>query len=746
MKQIVKQALATVAVAGVLAVSCTNLDKIEQRVDSLESRVQALENPVRILNENVKSLSALIGAGTIKSVDEKDGIYTLVLSDGQKITLNQGSVGVGNAPVMTVDADGFWMVDYQDGKGPVHILRSGAKVNAKGSDGKTPRFGIDSHGCWTVSYDDGISFKQVLDANGQPVSALPSGEIADPYFKSVEYDAATGIFRLTLKDGTALTLPVVSNFLCAITGAGEVQTFRFGETRTFAVTMEGVASTLVTAPAGWDATLEDKILSVTAPVPTKTVLADNRTDVTVLALSGTGYAALAKIKVEAVNAPAPPTPKAEVKAGGATENSISFHVTLSDATNWKYLVLTSSDPAPAAETIRTSGTEGTGTSATVDNLAPGQEYAVYVLPFAGDMIGSVTKLVTGTTSPAVSNDLYQAYTEGKDIEIAGIRYNKSTDGEGFLVKTDAAETNLRKNIHRKTGIFFLEQTEDHIFVIPSVTEITGNVVLVSRYADKMVTLKPAAFTKIKSGSFVLKNIRLDLTRINGGTNAQYALNNSNATANFEALHFDGCFLEHVSKPVLYASIGTCGIKSLIMKRTTVQVTATGNIQLFNLYKSTVLHEYKTIAFEDNVLFNAACTPIQIVNYDQNQPQSGSSWDLVLTVKNNIFYNMPSKNGHFKFYQAASLTMQGNLFRADPDKAEASYCFILYSPGHPADALHVSDNIAYGLKAPWTIAHSNSTVKPEPNTLGKADEDPFESFDTATGTYRLKTAFTTYGPR
>ena len=729
--------------AGIVVSSCRNLDDLEKRVNTVESRVQALETQVNALNENIKAINALMSAGTIKEVTEKDGAYSVLLSNGKKITLNQGSVGVANAPVMSVDNEGYWMVDY--GKGKVYVKNGDNKVKATGTNGATPKFSVDADGYWTVSYDDGATFVQVKDASGKPVNALPSGEVSDPYFKSADYDKATGVFSLVLKDGTSLTLPVVSSFFCSIAGADEMQVFNYAETKTYVVTLEGVSQTVVSAPSGWNASLNGTVLSVTSPASTKAILADTNEDVSILALSASGYATVAKVKVRLSDTPIVVNPTAALTLGEVTATSISFNVALSDADTWKYMVLTADQNAPAADAINASGIVGEGASATVENLSAGTDYVVYVLPMKGSKVGAVASL-PASTSQATINDYYQAYSDGKDIMVAGVKYNKATNGDATLVTATQVDQDLKPSIHQKAGVFFLEQNEGCNFNIPSVTEITGKVVLISRYADKNAALKPTMCMKLKSGSLIMKNIDFDMSLINGGTNAGYAFNNANSTERFNALHLDGCNIKQIQKPILYANVPKYGFKSVVVENCRFQVIATNNTPLFNFYKSTVLDTYEEMVFKDNVVYNAACSPVQIMSYDHNTAQTGTTWNANMTIENNIFYNVPSGNGYFKFYRLKSLSMRGNVFWADPAGTPASYCFILYSPDQDAAALTISDNIAYGLSKAWSIAHSSSTVKPDPNVIDKLGDTPFESFSFDTGAYVLKSEYAAYGPR
>ena len=633
--------------------SCGKIDEVRKKVSSLENRMTALEAQVNTLNENVKAVSALLNAGTINKVEEKDGVYTITLSDGKTIRLDKGSVGVANPPVISVDDEGYWMVDYQDGKGKNYLKRGEEKIKARGEDGKTPVFGVDEQGYWTVSYDEGKNFKQIKDASGNPVKALPSGEISDPYFKEVSFK--DNVFKLVLKDGRSFTLPVIADFLCKIEGAESVVTFAYLQTKEFALTMKGVSNIVVYAPEGWKAAVEGGKLKVTAPAKLKSVVADTKTDVSVLAVSNSGYSAIAKLKVELSDTPAPVEP---------------------------------------------------------------------------------------------DNDLYTAYNSGKTISIAGVSYDKSTYGEPKLITAAEAETDIKGEIHKQSGVFFLEQNANCVFDIKTVAEISGKVILLSRYADKPVTVRPSANLKLEEGEFVMKNLVFDMAKIIGGTNLMYAFSNSNATADMDRLHIEDCRILNVRKSLLYANDGAKGFGEIVMENCKVQLVtgASENLVLFNLYKSTVLEKYKKISFKNNVLFNSVASAFQLLSYDQNQSQTGTSWELEMSMENNILYNLPGKNGLLKFYKLKSLSFKNNVLWAEQDADIASYCLILYSDGMAESVLSVSDNIAFGLKKPWTVAHGKSTIKPNPNVVEKLTEDPFENFVKENGDYKLKAAYSAHGPK
>lgn len=732
--------------AAALAVACSDLGEIQSRIDSLESRLTALETQEKALNTYVETISALVKGSTVYSAEQKDGVWIVMLSDGSELTLQQGTVGRGTVPLVSLDADGYWMVDY--GQGPEYLLYDNQKVKATGDNGITPVFGVDADGYWIVSYDGRTTFEKVMGADGNPVSALSGeGTYTDQFFDDVTLQ--DGVFTVTLKNGTTITLPVVSGFRIVISDAQNVQGFLPGETKNYSVIMEGVAQTVVTAPMDWMASLTETTLSITAPAETKVTLADTRTDVSVLAISNSGVAAVAKVKVVLGEAPDPIQPVAVVTPGDVTESTISFTVELTDASSWKYLVQPASTAAPSASVVFSTGIEGDGTGATVTGLASETAYSVYVLPINGEVMGTLTKVNMTTLSPApVTNDLYQAWEDGKDIVIAGVTYNKATYGEAQLVSAVEGETDLRSKIHRKeSAILFLEQSGGAYFITGAIAEITGTVVIMSRYADSPVTFKPKLFIKQTSGRIVLKNLVCDLININGNNNAKYLFNNS-SDSSFDKWHMEDCRFLNVSRGILYSSSGNQGYDSIVVKNCDFQLITTTNAQLFNLNNSTVLHLYKEMVFENNVIYNASTVPVQLLNYNYSTDQTGSPWDGTLTVKNNIFYNSPSTNSYFKFWQLASFKLQGNIFWADPEFGSQSYMFWLYSPDQSADALDFSDNITFGMGSGkyWQLGAPNSTVKPEPNRIDKLAENPFESFDTASGAYVLKEAYASYGPQ
>lgn len=285
---------AFVAVAFTAA-SCTDLTPLEERLDSLESRVKAIENVIPLLNNNIEALQAIAGGTTINSVENIDGKYRITLSNGNVLTLTQGSLGVANPPILSIDADGWWMIDYRDGYGAQYILCDGNKVRAVGNDGVTPVIGVDENGFWTVSYDNGQTWTQVKDASGKPVEAVPS-EGADEYFDDIEVTDTS--FTIKLKNGHTITVPVASGFLFTINAPKTIEFFKAGEAKEYVIVSKGVASASVIAvPDGFEVTLTDTKLFIKASASTKAT-ADSRIDVAVLAISEQGFASISKVFVQ----------------------------------------------------------------------------------------------------------------------------------------------------------------------------------------------------------------------------------------------------------------------------------------------------------------------------------------------------------------------------------------------------------------------------------------------------------------
>lgn len=422
-------------VAAASVIGCTDTDDLEKRIDEIDARVTALEKVTEALNENVAALQAIAEGKTINKVEENSGTYTITLSDGTELKLNQGTEGMGKAPLLSIDDEGYWMADYQDGKGPQYILSaSDEKVIGRGQNGVTPKFSVNAAGNWTVSYDGGKNWTEVLDENGKTVKAVAEGGESDSYFANVEYTDEALV--LTLKNGMSYTAPVVGGFLFKISGVPEGDvTFKYGEKKTFGIEQKGVFSTSVICPEGWNAWLSESILTVQAPAnaeaTTKAVIADSRKDVSVIAISEAGHIAIAKVQVYLDGQTMVEDPAAGIKLVEAKSASLTFSVVLENASAWHYMLRKSSEAAPSRSEVITSGTEGTDNySLTFESLMAETSYTLYVVPSNASGDGPLATCEASTTS---FSNLYEAWEAGMDIKIGGVAYNKASYGAGTLV-------------------------------------------------------------------------------------------------------------------------------------------------------------------------------------------------------------------------------------------------------------------------------------------------------------------------
>lgn len=275
-----------------------NTDDLRNDIDELKNRVESLEAQVSAFNDNINALKVLIdGKLTIQEVKEENGVYTLLLSNEQTITLKQGEdFSAPQEPEVTIN-NGNWVINGKDTGCPVA--------------GDVPEFRIENN-YWEIKIDE--NWQRVKDANGNDVKAVSDGtQTGNSFFESVGYDKAEGVLSIVLKENSqSLSLPVVQNLLCAIDKAslknGNTLVVGYGENATLDVTIKG-ENAFVTAPSGWIATLSepntDGKATLTVKAPAKAdastmsrATADNSKDLTVQVNKGVNWA-VDKIQVEA---------------------------------------------------------------------------------------------------------------------------------------------------------------------------------------------------------------------------------------------------------------------------------------------------------------------------------------------------------------------------------------------------------------------------------------------------------------
>jgi len=285
--------MATVA-AGFMLCSCgTDLSEVWDTFDSYNARLTTLETTVSNLNTQIKALEFVKNGSVIVSFYKDDDVYHITLSNGDSFEIAANGTP-GNAPLLKVGADGYWMADYGDGKGYVYVLD--ASGNKATSTGKSPVLGVNSDGYWTV---DGTLLK---DASGNPVKAVVKE--ADSFFTSVK--TVEGGIEFVLKTGETIVVPVAPAFSFKILGydGGLVEFEEDGETavQTWNIEAVNIVDAIITAPDGWKVSIADNKLTVVSPGAVTKALSVSTDDsvISIYAVSAEGYSVIVKMPVKLI--------------------------------------------------------------------------------------------------------------------------------------------------------------------------------------------------------------------------------------------------------------------------------------------------------------------------------------------------------------------------------------------------------------------------------------------------------------
>lgn len=475
-----------------MAVGCSDLNDIKDRLDSAESRLEALETQVDILKGNLETLTKLKEYHTIKAVefDESTSTYEITLTNGEKINLYQGSIGF-YSPIMTIDEEGYWKMSLTNADGEViedsYILNNGEKVNAVGEKGTTPQFRVDSDENWEVSYDAGATWADVLNEAGQPVKATPS-ESADTYFKDVKIENGNLVIEMKDQANSIISLPILGNFYFIIkdengSDINDLQFFTLGETKRYTIDQSDISEvTVLTCPSGFSVRIEGNQLEITAVVGTKSLSADSGRDITFLATSASnpGLFVMEKLQVESSTSPIIVLSKT-----AAEITSLTFEVKIYNSEGYHYMLKPANDPAPSKEELKGCSFV-TESQVIVSGLTPSTEYKLYAMSASGEESYSDIAVLQASTTEITS--YYEAYLAGLDIEIAGTVINKNTSPDVTLI----SETHEIKS----NGIYFIKPNIE-VTVTPKTSD--------NLYYDKLIVIgdNPAS----KSGLTFTGNTR-----------------------------------------------------------------------------------------------------------------------------------------------------------------------------------------------------------------------------------------------
>ena len=391
---------------------------------------------------------------------------------------------------------------------------------------------------------------------------------------------------------------------------------------------------------------------------------------------------------------------------------------------------------------------------TLTGLAEDTQYTLYVLPMNGDVKGELVTM-TQYTKQAPISDWYDAYqNKGKTIVINGVRYSKAINGDATLIEAkQSADGTFATTIKNSpSGVYFVDTPEGTDFSFTGYNAVnTGYTkVMVGRYADKPAVVKlSSGCVQLQGGSLVVKNVIFDGSAQTNG----YMVTLSGGVSSVN-LHFDGCQFNDLPKPVIYAHDNNveCGVESISFTnnkfRRPASLAAATNNNVCSLGNTKAMRLYKEMRFDNNVVYSENPGVTQVFTYNAKE-QSTGEWDNVISISDNIFYNVPSHgNTYLRYYLASKLDYKNNVFVC-PTTYDSnwilSYC---YGEGQNPEAVDFSGNIAYGLteSRSFVISHASGKFKPAVNSLVKLSETPFTSFDTKNGSYVLKSAYEGCGPQ
>ena len=442
------------------------------------------------LNNNVAAAQALAQGQVINSVNVSGSVYNILLANGTQLRIDNKVRS--NAPYVEFK-DGEWLVDET-----VLTDAQGGKVALE----FLPEFAVNAEGKWTVSA-----------AGKETVLKSAAADVESGYFAGIEHTETA--FSVTTRSASVLSVPVAAGFLFKIDATG-VQSFVLGQTRSYTVTRNGISAATVVAPEGWEVKLSEAQISVTSPHSpvTKSVVADSKTDVSVIAVSTAGYVTIAKIVTDLDETASATDPFATLAMGEIKAYSAKANVTLQNQTAWYWMLKKSSETAPSAEEIKAANT-GSATALTL-TTEPETDYTLYVLPVGETKEGAISKISFTTT--AVTS-YYEAWEAGAEIKIGSQTYSKAKNGEATLVKT-ADQRIWGKWFNDGTfGAVFLDEGANAIIKAEGYNK---SVVVIGNVPGTRPVVKIEGAFAVGGSDFILKNVSLEMADGIGSNAAIYS--------------------------------------------------------------------------------------------------------------------------------------------------------------------------------------------------------------------------------
>ena len=464
------------------------------------------------LNNNVAAAQALAQGQVINSVNVSGSVYNILLANGTQLRIDNKVRS--NAPYVEFK-DGEWLVDET-----VLTDAQGGKVALE----FLPEFAVNAEGKWTVSA-----------AGKETVLKSAAADVESGYFAGIEHTETA--FSVTTRSASVLSVPVAAGFLFKIDATG-VQSFVLGQTRSYTVTRNGISAATVVAPEGWEVKLSEAQISVTSPHSpvTKSVVADSKTDVSVIAVSTAGYVTIAKIVTDLDETVSATDPFATLAMGDIKAYSAKANVTLQNQTAWYWMLKKSSETAPSAEEIKAANT-GSDTALTLAT-EPETDYTLYVLPVGEKKDGAISKISFTTT--AVTS-YYEAWEAGAEIKIGSQTYSKAKNGKATLITGNKTQ--------QIWGGWFNDGTFGAIFVDEGSTAFFKNagynkpVVVIGNVPGTRPVVEIREQIAVNGVDLAFKNVSVKM--VDGMTGGKFIYSNTE----MGRMILDGCYVD-LKYPVL----------------------------------------------------------------------------------------------------------------------------------------------------------------------------------------------------
>lgn len=257
-----------------LASLAARIEAVEQALVVINQDLTSYARLVEVLKGTryITSVSERDGVVTITYNDHS----VTTLSSGSKgdkgdkgDTGDSGPMGAVEMPLLKIDpTDGCWYISYDrltwelitDEEGnPIVGTGSTGTDGECGATGTVPLLGVDADGYWTIDYGTGAV--RLTDTKGHPVVADPS-KLPVGYFTHAELSGEELV--VTLTTGEELTIPISGDFRFELTFAA-IEEFATGAKRSFPLDQKGVAEIAIERPAGWSVQVTETTVEVTAP-------------------------------------------------------------------------------------------------------------------------------------------------------------------------------------------------------------------------------------------------------------------------------------------------------------------------------------------------------------------------------------------------------------------------------------------------------------------------------------------------